>query len=122
MDAAGRAAGELCATSTRSVLLHGDFLDKNLLLNADRFVAVDPIPRSGEPESEIGFFASDHPPVEGIFARAAALAERLGAERERAMRWAAVWTVLQTVSAWRPDQDELERLISSVEFQTILEG
>jgi streptomycin 6-kinase len=47
MDAAARAARNLCSTATEKVLLHGDFLDKNLLLNGDRYVAVDPIPPWG---------------------------------------------------------------------------
>jgi streptomycin 6-kinase len=122
LDVAARAARDLWATSTAAILLHGDFLDKNVLRNADRYVAVDPIPRLGDPESEIGFFACDHPPVTGIFARAHAIAERLGADPDRARRWAAVWTVLLTASAWRPDQDQLDALVASSEFHETLEG
>ena len=103
MDEAAAAAQDLCSTSTSTVLLHGDFLDKNLLLNGDRYVAVDPIPRLGEAESEVGFFACDHSPVPGIFERAEIIASRLGLDRERAVRWAAVWTVVLTTSAWRSD-------------------
>jgi streptomycin 6-kinase len=122
MQAACRAADQLCATATSSVLLHGDFLDKNLLLNGGRYVAVDPIPRLGEPESEIGFFACHHPPVDGIVERADVLSERLGADNTRAARWAAVWVVLLATSAWRPDQEALERLVGSAGLRDLLAG
>lgn len=45
-----RAAAErLCATTTSQVLLHGDLIDKNLLLDGDRYRAVDPAPMTGDP-------------------------------------------------------------------------
>jgi streptomycin 6-kinase len=122
MAAAQRTATDLCSTARGHVLLHGDLLDKNLLLSGDRYLAVDPIPRMGEPESEVGFYATDHPPVAGIFERAALLAERLHADADRAVRWAAVWTVLQAASAWRDDQDELDVLTSSASFRAVLDG
>jgi streptomycin 6-kinase len=121
MEAAAQAAEHLCSTASEKVLVHGDFLDKNLLLNGDHYVAVDPIPRMAEPESEIGFFACDHPPVRGIFDRARRLAERLDADADRAVRWAAVWTVLLATSAWREDQHELDVLVASSEFEVILQ-
>jgi len=122
MADAARVADHLSSTARKKVLLHGDFLDKNLLLNDDHYVAVDPIPRIAEPESEIGFFACDHPPVSGIFDRATRIAERLSADTDRAVRWAAVWTVLLATSAWRQDQDQLDELVASQEFQAILRG
>jgi streptomycin 6-kinase len=120
MDAAAQAAERLCSTATEKVLVHGDFLDKNLLLNGDRYVAVDPIPRLAEPESEIGFFACDHPAVSGIFDRATRIAERLDADADRAVRWAGVWTVLLATSAWRQDQHELDSFVASSQFEEVL--
>jgi streptomycin 6-kinase len=122
MDEAARAARDLCPTASKKVLLHRDFLDKNLLLNGDRYLAVDPLPRIAEPESEIGFFACEHPPARGIFERAALIAERLDADCDRTLRWTAVWTVLLATSAWRRDQDELDTLVASAEFEDILRG
>ena len=122
MAVAQRVATELCSTANNRVLLHGDLLDKNLLSHGHRYLAVDPIPRVGEPESEIGFYAADHPPVGGILERAAVLAEALGADGGRAARWATVWTVLQAASAWRGDQDELDVLPASSGFRAVLEG
>jgi len=45
LDAARATALKLCATTERPVLLHGDFLDKNLLWKGVGYVAIDPIPR-----------------------------------------------------------------------------
>jgi hypothetical protein len=36
---------KLCATAERAVLLHGDFVGKNLLRSGAGYVAIDPIPR-----------------------------------------------------------------------------
>lgn len=122
MGPAQRVATEMCGTANHRVLLHGDLLDKNLLSQGHRYLAVDPIPRNGEPESEIGFYAADHPPVAGVLERAVVLAERLRADCGRAARWAAVWTVMQAASAWRDDQEELDALTSSPSFLSVLEG
>jgi streptomycin 6-kinase len=122
METAARAVADLCSTSASTTLLHGDFLNKNLLLYGPRYVAVDPIPRLGDPASEIGFFACHHPPVAGIFRRASTIAVRLGADPERAVRWAAVWMVLLATSAWREDQHEMDTLVVSPEFQSVLTG
>ena len=37
------------------------------------------------------------------------------------MRWTAVWAVLLTVSAWREDQRDLEALITSSDFEQLLQ-
>jgi hypothetical protein len=64
----------LCGTARRTVVLHGDFLDKNLLWNGARYVAIDPIPLVGEPCADVGFFAAGHRPATGILKRADAIA------------------------------------------------
>lgn len=112
LDAARAAALRLCADAPRTVLLHGDFLLKNLLPNGTGFLAIDPIPRLGDPASDIGFFAADHAP-ERILDLAVGLADRMGEDPERARRWAAIWAVLQTTSAWREDQAGLDALLAS---------
>jgi len=55
LDQSRAAAVRLCRSAEETVLLHGDFIDKNLLLGAGGFVAVDPIPRIGDPCSDVGF-------------------------------------------------------------------
>jgi streptomycin 6-kinase len=113
LPAADEAAARLCATAETSVLLHGDFIDKNILLDGDRYISADPIPRTGDPASDVGFFAHYHPPAANIFERAARVARATGNSAVRAQTWAAVWTVLQVVSAWREDLDELQRIATS---------
>jgi streptomycin 6-kinase len=122
LGAARAAAMRLCATARPTVVLHGDFLDKNLLRNAARYVAIDPIPRVGDPCADVGFFAAGHRPAAGILQRADAIAGRMGLDRHRARRWAAVWTVLQTCHAWREDQSDLETCLASSEFEQLLRG
>ena len=120
LDTARAAAMRLCATAGRTVVLHGDFLDKNLLRNGARYVAIDPIPRVGDPCADVGFFAAGHRPATGILQRAGAIAGRMGLDRHRARRWAAVWAVLQTCHAWREDQSDLETCLASSEFEHLL--
>jgi streptomycin 6-kinase len=120
LDSARAAAMRLCATTSQPMLLHGDFLDKNLLCAGGPYLAVDPIPRIGDPCSDIGMFASDHLPATTILQRAGAIAQRMGLDPDRAMRWAAVWTVLLTCSAWRTDQSELDSAVATEEFGRLL--
>jgi streptomycin 6-kinase len=120
LDAARAAAMRLCATAKRTVVLHGDFLDKNLLRNSGHYVAIDPIPRVGDPCADVGFFAAGHRPVTDLLKRADAIAGQMGLDRHRAQRWAAVWTVLQTCHAWREDQSDLETALASSEFEQLL--
>jgi streptomycin 6-kinase len=120
LGAARGAAMRLCRTARRTVLLHGDFLDKNLLWNGARYVAIDPIPRVADPCADVGFFAAGHRPATAILRRADAIAGRMGLDRHRAQRWAAIWTVLQTCHAWREDQSDLENCLASSEFEQLL--
>jgi streptomycin 6-kinase len=113
LDAARSAAQQLCATTERRVLLHGDFLDKNLLWDGAGYVAIDPIPCIGDACSDVGFFAAGRPPATAILSRAVAIATRLGLNSPRAQRWALIWTVLQACQAWRRDQADLDALMSS---------
>jgi Aminoglycoside/hydroxyurea antibiotic resistance kinase len=45
---------------------------------------------------------------------------QMGLNRQRALRWAAVWAVLQTCQAWRDDQSDLEACLSSDQFEHLL--
>jgi hypothetical protein len=40
----------------------------------------------------------------------------------RAERWALAWTVLDTASAWRDDQPELERFLVGRDAEWLLHG
>ena len=103
----------LQASAEREVLLHGDFIDKNLLLGADGYVAIDPIPRLGDPCSDIGFFVAYHPPASRLLDLAADIAGALGEDAERAVRWAMVWAVGEACETWRADSDELQAVVAA---------
>lgn len=120
LELARAAAMDLCATTGRPVLLHGDFVDKNLLRSGAGYVAIDPMPRIGDPCADAGLFAACHPPATTILQRAAAVAGQMSLNRQRALRWAAVWAVLQTCQAWRDDQSDLEACLSSDQFEHLL--
>jgi streptomycin 6-kinase len=120
LDAARAAVVKLCASARQTVLLHGDFLAKNLLWNGARYLAIDPIPGLGDPCSDVGFFAAGYPPATTILPRAASMAARMGLDQHRARKWAAIWTVLQTCQAWRADQPDLDACLSSDVFERLL--
>ena len=121
LPAAGRLMEGLAATATRRVLLHGDFLTKNLLASGDGYRVVDPMPRLGDPAADVGMFAHDRPTT-SILDTAAELAGALSLDVDRAVSWAVVWTVMVTVQAWRADQADLDALVVSPAFQRLLVG
>jgi len=114
------AALRLCSTARQTVLLHGDFLDKNLLFDSTHLVAIDPMPRVGDPCADIGDFAASHPPARHIRSTARALAGQLGCDPLRAERWAAIWAVGEACETWRSDSDELQEWVSSQEVERLL--
>ncbi len=122
IGAARAAAMALCASADRLVLLHGDFVDKNILRARDGYAVVDPSPQVGDPHSDVGFFAAYHRPASAILQRAEAIAERMGLDGHRARRWAAVWTVHQSCQAWREDQRSLDAVLAGDDFEKLLAG
>ena len=120
LDRATQSARQLDATTSGAVLLHGDFIDKNLVLGSDGYVALDPIPRIGDPCSDVGFYAAYHPRANGIAERASAVASRAGLDTRRALRWAAIWAVGEATETWREDSDELQRWVTSREATRLL--
>lgn len=117
---AREAALRLCRSAPRTVVLHGDFLAKNLLSNGAGYLAIDPIPSLGDPCSDVGFFAAGQPPAATIVHKAGAIAGLTGLDPRRAQRWAAVWTVLQACQAWRDDQPDLDSALSTAEFDNLI--
>ena len=120
LDQAREAARRMCSEGSSAVLLHGDFIDKNLLLDGTGYVAVDPIPRVGDPCSDVGFYAAYHPPARDIGRRARSLAARCSLDQERAARWAAVWAVGEATETWRPDSRDLQTWIQGDEAASLL--
>jgi streptomycin 6-kinase len=121
LPAAGALMERMAADTSRKVLLHGDFLTKNLLRAGDGYRAIDPIPRLGDPCADVGMFATDQP-ASIIMDTAADMARILGVDIDRAAAWSVVWSVMQTAQAWREDQEELDTLVQSTTFRGILDG
>lgn len=122
LPAAAAAAAELIRSAPRHVLLHGDFITKNLITDDAAPVgwsAIDPLPMIGEPAAEVAAFAA-YQPAELILQTAEALAVVAGVDPGRAARWAAIWTVHQAAQAWRDDQQQLEELVGSAAVMTLL--
>jgi streptomycin 6-kinase len=113
IEAARSSARTLALSSDREVLLHGDLMDKNLLLDHERLVAIDPAPSVGDPHSDIGFWAATRAPVSGVEGRAVEIARRLGLDPGRALRWTAVYAVGEACETWRHDLNELRNWIES---------
>lgn len=113
LDVARAAGVDLCAARGSQVLLHGDFLNKNLLLGPNGYVAVDPLPTVGDPCCDVGFFAASYRPATHMVPVARLVAARLGYDVARAERWAAVWAVNQACETWRLDYDVLASWVAS---------
>ena len=119
LPAAAALLERLAADSRPTVLLHGDFLTKNVLSAGRGHRVIDPSPRLGDPASDAGMFACDQP-AGSILETAEALAESLGLGPDRVVAWTVVWTVLQAAQAWRPDQEGLDALVGSRDLRRIL--
>ena len=122
LDASRAAAMRLCESTPRTVLLHGDPLDKNVLLSKAGYVATDPNPRIGDPASDVGFFAAGRQPCDHIIERARRLSNALGIDAERSIRWAAIWAVGEACETWRADSDQLQAWITSGQVAELLEA
>lgn len=120
IEAARASARTLALSSDSRVLLHGDFMDKNLLRDHGRLVAIDPAPCVGDPHSDIGFWAATRPPVSGLERRAVGITGRLGLDHERALRWAVVYAIGQACETWRHDLTELRNWIGSNRAKDLL--
>lgn len=115
-------AEQLIATCVKPTFLHGDFITKNLVSDADSptgWVALDPLPVIGDPAAEVAAFAAYHP-AELILPITEALARALHLDVRRGLQWAAIWTVHQAAQAWRDDQQQLEHLVVSTTLNEFL--
>jgi streptomycin 6-kinase len=113
LDRSREPAMRLCTTANRAVLVHGDYIDKNLLLGPSGYVAIDPMPGVGDPCADVGMFASYHPPARLIGECARTLAGLLGYDPDRAEQWALIWAIGEATETWRDDSDELQEWVKS---------
>jgi streptomycin 6-kinase len=94
---AARLYRSLPASAEREVLLHGDFHRRNLLLSERGWLALDPMPRVGDPGFDVAqFLRIDLGPDSGT--RADAFADRLGLDRKRQRAW--VFAVGTQAASW----------------------
>ncbi|HEU5485912.1 MAG TPA: aminoglycoside phosphotransferase family protein [Microlunatus sp.] len=122
LPAAAAAVENLLTSCDQRRLLHGDFITKNLVSDASSpsgWVALDPLPMTGDPAAEVAAFAAYHP-AEQILPIAEKLARAVRLDVRRTLRWAAVWTVHQAAQAWRDDQGMLEELVVSPSLDDLL--
>lgn len=122
LPAARELVRSLCSSMDKRVLLHGDFVGKNLLLKEANYVVIDPMPMIGDPCSDIGLFAADYPSPANILERAEGLARRIGENASRAQQWAVIWAILQAAQGWRSDQLELEQFVRSGKVRQLLQA
>lgn len=120
IENARESAKSLAASATHEVLLHGDLMDKNLLLDHDRVLAIDPMPHVGDAHSDIGFWAATRSPANDLHSRAGEIARLLDRDPDRASRWAAVYAVGSACETWRPDTRELRDWVRSARAAELL--
>jgi streptomycin 6-kinase len=88
LDAAQRAAADLLGAAART-LCHGDFLDKNILLDRHgRWWAIDPMPCIGDACLDAAFWALHHRPGSGVARRCDRIAAAADLDSSRVRGWA----------------------------------
>jgi streptomycin 6-kinase len=106
LDAAAHAATTLHATGPRT-LCHGDFLDKNILLDNDgRWWAIDPMPCIGDSCLDAGFWALHHRPGSNVRGRSTRIAHAAGLDPDRVWRWAHAFAASEAVLDIDPGRAE----------------
>lgn len=78
---------ELTATDDRSVLLHGDFHRRNVLLSHRGWLAIDPLSMAGDPCFDVALFLRQDMHDAATIARVDPLSDRLGLNRHRTRSW-----------------------------------
>ncbi len=98
IDDAYRAALALDRQCRRKVMCHGDFLNKNILLDADgAWCAIDPRPCLGDPCLDAAFWCLTHRPGERVRERCELVADAAGLDADRLWSWVVAFVVSETV-------------------------
>jgi streptomycin 6-kinase len=77
----------LPASSPRTVLLHGDFHQRNVLLSERGWLAIDPSSMAGDPSFDVASFLMNDMHDPATTGRVDGLADRLGLDRDRTRAW-----------------------------------
>jgi streptomycin 6-kinase len=100
VSAAHEAALQLHESRSTTVLCHGDFLDKNILLDErDRWCAIDPRPCLGDPALDAAFWALAHRGGQGATERWRIVAGAAELSPERVWAWVRVFAISEAVLA-----------------------
>jgi len=98
IDEAHRGALALQDQCRRTVLCHGDFLNKNILLDtAGAWCAIDPRPCVGDPCLDAAFWCLTHRPGERVRGRCELLADVAGLDPQRLWAWVTAFAVAEAV-------------------------
>ncbi|WP_277875097.1 aminoglycoside phosphotransferase family protein [Kribbella antiqua] len=108
----------LLASSARTVLLHGDFHRRNVLLSGRGWLAIDPSSMAGDPSFDVAMFLQHDMHNPATTTRVDALADRLGLERQRTRAW--LFALATQAASWhlsigdRPTHDAYSRAASTL--------
>lgn len=98
LDRAYRAALVLHEQSSHTVLCHGDFLNKNILLDQQaNWRAIDPRPCVADPCLDAAFWSLAHRPGERVKERCELVAHVAGLDGERVWSWARAFAASEAV-------------------------
>ncbi len=98
LERAHQAALGLHAGRTQTVLCHGDFINKNILVDGlGGWWAIDPRPCAGDPCLDAGFWALAHRPGVAVKRRCELVAGAAGLDPERVWLWAQAFAVSESV-------------------------
>ncbi len=98
LDEAYRAALELDRQCASRVMCHGDFLNKNILIDTQgAWRAIDPRPCLGDPCLDAAFWCLTHRPGEQTRERCELLAAAAGLNPDRLWSWVLAFAVSETV-------------------------
>lgn len=115
---AARLFTSLPTSSARTVLLHGDFHRRNVLLSGRGWLAIDPSSMAGDPSFDVAMFLQHDMDKPATTGRVDALADRLGLERHRTRAW--LFALATQAASWhlsigdRPVHDAITRAASTL--------
>lgn len=108
----------LPASATRTVMLHGDFHRRNVLLSERGWLAIDPSSTIGDPSFDVAMFLQHDMHLLATTRRVDPLADRLGLERQRTRAW--LFALATQTASWhlsiggRPMHDAYSRAASTL--------
>jgi streptomycin 6-kinase len=103
----------LPTSSARTVLLHGDFHRRNVLLSRRGWLAIDPSSMAGDPSFDVAMFLQHDMYKPATATRVDALADRCGLEQQRTRAW--LFALATQAASWhlsigdRPMHDAYSR-------------